>query len=101
MEEDAARWPNYQEVGEAKPGATMLVEVTPAGKQASPLLVTAELRPRPHGAVRHRRKLALADAAADLRGQDPRDVLAADAALAGGGHAGAGRGIDAEAGAVR
>jgi uncharacterized membrane protein len=43
---NAERWKkipqiaNYQEVGEAKPGATTLLEVTPAGKRAQPLLVT-------------------------------------------------------------
>src|SRR6476660_5341461 len=43
---NAERWKkipqiaNYQEVGEAKPGTTTLLEVTPAGKRAQPLLVT-------------------------------------------------------------
>ena len=43
---NAERWKkmpqiaNYQEVGEPKPGATTLLEVTPAGKRAQPLLVT-------------------------------------------------------------
>ena len=43
---NAERWKkipqiaNYQEVGEAKPGATTLLDVTPAGKRAQPLLVT-------------------------------------------------------------
>ena len=31
---------NYQDVGEPKPGATVLMESTPAGKRAEPLLVT-------------------------------------------------------------
>jgi uncharacterized membrane protein len=31
---------NYQDVGEPKPGATMLLESTPAGKRPQPLLVT-------------------------------------------------------------
>ena len=31
---------NYQEVGEPKPGATVLLESTPAGKPHFPLLVT-------------------------------------------------------------
>lgn len=31
---------NYQDVGEPKPGATMLLESTPAGKHPQPLLVT-------------------------------------------------------------
>ena len=43
---NAERWKkipqiaNYQDVGEAKPGATTLLEVTPAGKRPQPLLVT-------------------------------------------------------------
>ena len=43
---NAERWKkmplmaNYQEVGEAKPGASVLLESTPAGKRAMPLLVT-------------------------------------------------------------
>jgi uncharacterized membrane protein len=43
---NAERWKrmpqmaNYQEVGEAKPGATVLLESTPAGKRKYPLLVT-------------------------------------------------------------
>jgi uncharacterized membrane protein len=43
---NAERWKkipqiaNYQDVGEAKPGATTLMEVTPAGKRPQPLLVT-------------------------------------------------------------
>jgi hypothetical protein len=50
LDDDAARnaehWKkmpqmaNYQEVGEAKPGATVLLESTPAGRRPSPLLVT-------------------------------------------------------------
>jgi uncharacterized membrane protein len=43
---NAERWKkipqvaNYQDVGEAKPGATTLMEVQPAGKRPQPLLVT-------------------------------------------------------------
>src|ERR1039458_2355804 len=43
---NAERWKkipliaNYQDVGEAKPGATTLLEVIPAGKRPQPLLVT-------------------------------------------------------------
>jgi uncharacterized membrane protein len=43
---NAERWKkmpqlaNYQEVGEPKPGATVLLESTPAGRRESPLLVT-------------------------------------------------------------
>ena len=43
---NAERWKkmpqmaNYQEVGEEKPGATVLLRATPAGKNKSPLLVT-------------------------------------------------------------
>jgi uncharacterized membrane protein len=50
LDDDAARnlerWKkmpmmaNYQEVGDPKPGATVLLEATPAGKRKTPLLIT-------------------------------------------------------------
>ena len=64
-------------------------ESTPAGQARAAAAGHRELRPRPHRAVRHRRKLALEDVAGPRR-QDARDVLAADVALPGDRHAGPG-----------
>src|SRR5579862_4275846 len=60
----------------------------------------AEIRTRANGGLRHRGRLALADAATG-GGHEPRNVLAADAPLAGERYAGARGFIDHQAGAVR
>ena len=68
---------NYQEVGEEKPGATVLLRSTPAGQALVPAAGDREFRPRPHRAARHRGHLALEDVDRPCR-QDARHVLAAD-----------------------
>ena len=54
---------NYQEVGEPKPGATVLLESTPAGKRKMPLLVTENYGRGRTVVLRHRGKLALENVA--------------------------------------
>ena len=47
---------NYQEPGTPKPGAVVLAEMIPGGKRPIAAAGHAELRPRPHRDVRHRRE---------------------------------------------
>ena len=87
---------NFQDVGQPKPGAVVLVDAKPTTGGRVPSAGHAEFRPRPHRDFRHRWKLALADAAAAGR-QEPRDVLPAVVALAGVRYAAQGHYIDAQA----
>ena len=62
---------NFQDPGQPKPGAVVLADAIPMGGGGARAAADhAELRPRPHRDLRHRRKLALADAAAG-GGQEP------------------------------
>ena len=65
---------NFQDAGQPKPGAVVLVDAIPTSVGRLPLLDDPKLRPRPHRGIRDGRELALADAAAGGR-QEPRDVL--------------------------
>ncbi len=70
---NAERWKkmpavaNYQEVGEPKPGASVLLNVIPPGRRAMPLLVTENYGRGRTARVGHRRLMALADVAAARR----------------------------------
>ena len=52
---------NYQEVGDPKPGATVLLNVLPPGKRRSPLLITENYGHGRTAFIRHGRELALED----------------------------------------
>ena len=91
---------NYQEVGEEKPGATVLLRSTPQGKRSFPLLVTENFGRGRTVLLATEGTLALEDVDRSRR-QDARDVLAADLPPHGDGHPGAGDGEHAQAGALR
>ncbi len=88
---------NFQVPGQPKPGAVVLAVMKPQqGGPPLPLLIIENYRPRPHGCVRDRGKLALADAAAAGR-QEPRNVLHPVVAMAGERYSAAGGRVDAGA----
>ena len=89
---------DYQDPGTPKPGAAVLAEMT-AGGQEDAAADHGKLRPRAHRRAGHGRHLALADEPA-AGGSDARGFLAAIAALAGDGYAGARGGLGAEPDAV-
>ena len=91
---------NYQEVGDPKPGATVLLVSTPAGQAQVAAAGHGKLRPRPHRAVRHRGKLALENVA-DHDDKTHADFLAADVPLPGDRYARPGDRHHAQAGAGR
>src|SRR5438309_11509199 len=72
----------FPERGAAQAGRGGLGGRAPSAGRKNPAAGHAELWTRPHGSLRHGRKLALADAATRGR-QVARDVLYAIAALAG------------------
>ncbi len=65
LEKDARRWPTTRKSARPSPAPPRCCSSTPAGKSQTPAAGDRELRPRPHHALRHRRRLALEDVAAD------------------------------------